>query len=133
VQAPDSRRDQLVKYALAYENDERVAAYVRSHSSSHDRVYAYVSRADFYFLAGRRAASPYIWARPLHAIPGAKAALARTLATSHRPRLVVLFQHRPLWRKDGQVAGLLGRYYEPVWQAPSGTTVLAARKSRPLG
>ena len=33
VQAPDSRQEQLIKYALAYENDERVAAYVRSHSS----------------------------------------------------------------------------------------------------
>jgi len=114
----------MVKYALGYENDERVARYVRSHSSPDDRVYAFVSRADFYFLADREAASRFIWARPLNAIPGAKAALARTLAASRRPRLIVLFQRRPLKRRDRQVDAVVERYYDPVWRSPSGTTVL---------
>ncbi|HEX6680081.1 MAG TPA: glycosyltransferase family 39 protein [Gaiellaceae bacterium] len=127
VQAPDSGRDRIVKYALGYENDVRVARYVRSHSSPDDRVYAFVSRADFYFLADREAASRFIWARPLNAIPGAKTALARTLAAPRRPRLVVLFQRRPLKRRDRQVGAIVERYYEPVWRSTSGTTVLEER------
>jgi 4-amino-4-deoxy-L-arabinose transferase-like glycosyltransferase len=127
VQGSDSGRDRMVKYALGYENDERVARYVRSHSSPDDRVYAFVSRADFYFLADREAASRFIWARPLNTIPGAKAALARTLAASRRPRLVVLFQRRPLTRRDRQVGAIVERYYAPVWRSTSGTTVLEER------
>jgi 4-amino-4-deoxy-L-arabinose transferase-like glycosyltransferase len=124
--ASESSREQMVKYALGYENDQRVARYVRSHSSPDDQVYAFVSRADFYFLADREAASPYIWAHPLNTIPDAKAALARTLAAPRRPRLVVLFQRRPLQRRDRQVDAVLDRYYRPVWRSPSGTTVLEA-------
>jgi 4-amino-4-deoxy-L-arabinose transferase-like glycosyltransferase len=126
AQASESSSEQMVKYALGYENDQRVARYVRSHSSPDDQVYAFVSRADFYFLADRDAASPYIWAHPLNTIPGAKATLARTLAASRRPRFVVLFQRRPLQGRDRQVDPVLDRYYGPVWQSPSGTTVLEA-------
>jgi 4-amino-4-deoxy-L-arabinose transferase-like glycosyltransferase len=132
VQASDSSRDHMIKYALGYENDERVARYVRTHSSPDDTVYAAVSRADFYFLADRTAASPYIWAHPLNTIPGAKAELARKLSTPRRPDLVVLFQRRPLQQRDRRLGVLLARYYVPVWQTPSGTTVLA-EKARSLG
>jgi 4-amino-4-deoxy-L-arabinose transferase-like glycosyltransferase len=133
VQASESSREAMVKYALGYENDQRVARYVRSHSSSADHVYAFVSRADFYFLADRVAASPYIWAHPLNTIPGARAGLVRTLAAPRRPRLVVLFQQKPLQSRDRQVDPILDRYYEPVWRSPSGTTVLGERNPGPLG
>lgn len=129
VQSSESGRDHMIKYALGYENDERVARYVRTHSAPNDAVYAAVSRADFYFLADRPAASPYIWAHPLNTIPGAKAQLAQRLSTSRRPRFVVLFQRRPLQQRDRQVGELLSRYYVPVWQTPSGTTVLAEKSS----
>ena len=117
----------MVKYTLGYENDERIAGYARTHSSADDSVYALVSRADFYFLADREAASPYIWAHPLNTIPGAKAALARTLSEPRRPRFVVVFQRRPLQRRARQVDAVLDRYYEPVWRSPSRTTVLEER------
>lgn len=133
VQASESSREQMVKYALGYENDQRVARYVRSHTSPANRVYAFVSRADFYFLANREAASPYIWAHPLNTIPGAKAALARTLSTPQRPRLVVLFQRKPLEGRDRQVDAMLDRHYEPVWRSPSGTTVLQERNLGSVG
>jgi 4-amino-4-deoxy-L-arabinose transferase-like glycosyltransferase len=133
VQASESTRDHMVKYALGYENDQRVARYVRAHSSPADRVYAAVSRADFYFLADRQAASPYIWAHPLNTIPGAKTALARTLSTPERPRLVVLFQQGPLERRDRRVEAVLDRHYVPVWRSPSGTTVLQERNPGPVG
>jgi hypothetical protein len=130
AQASESGREHMIKYALGYENDEQVARYVRTHSSPRDSVYAAVSRADFYFLADRSAASPYIWAHPLNTIPGAKAQLAERLATPHRPDFVVLFQRGPLQNRDRQVGELLARYYEPVWRTPAGTTVLAEDRAR---
>ena len=130
VNASDYRGDRMVKYTLGFENDLRIARYVRLHSSSRESVYALVSRADFYFLAGRPAASPYLWAHPLNTIPGARAALARTLATSRRPRLVVLFQRAPLHRSEKSLGTILSRHYEAVWRAPgTGTTVLAEKSA----
>jgi 4-amino-4-deoxy-L-arabinose transferase-like glycosyltransferase len=133
AQASDYRSAQMVKYALGFENDERLAGYVRAHSRPGQSVYALVSRADFYFLAERPSASPYLWAHPLNAIPGARAALARRLASRRRPRLVVLFQQAPLRRSERRLRPILDRYYRTVWRAPgTGTLVLASRR-RPLG
>jgi len=128
VGSGDPSSDRLVKYAVGFENDRRVAAYVRAHSSPRDEVYAFVSRADFYFLARRPAASPYLWAHPLKDIPGAEAALVRTLAGPRRPRLVALFQ-RPKRNAFGRAIGrILARDYRVVWRAPgTATPVLAAR------
>lgn len=129
VQASDYQSDRMVKYAAGFENDQRIAHYVRLHSSPRDSVYALISRADLYFLADRVSASPYLWAHPLNAIPGARAGLARTLATRRRPRLVVVFQQAPLHGKEKRLRGILDRYYETVWRAPhTGTAVLAAEK-----
>lgn len=134
ARASDYQADRMVKYTLGFENDERIARYVRSHTSPHDSVLALTSRADFYFLAHRTAASPYIWAHPLKTIPGAREALARALAAPRRPRLVVLFQRRPLHRRLKQLRRILDREYELVWRAPgTGTTVLAPRKSSTAG
>jgi 4-amino-4-deoxy-L-arabinose transferase-like glycosyltransferase len=133
-QASDYQADRMVKYTLGFENDQRIARYVRSHTSPRDSVLALTSRADFYFLAHRTAASPYIWAHPLKTIPGARAALARALGEPGRPRLVVLFQRRPLQRRLKQLRRILDREYEVVWRAPgTGTTVLAPRKSAAVG
>ena len=126
VHAPEQRRDTMVKYALAFENDRHIARYVDAHTSPSDPVYAFVSRADFYFLARRAAAFPYLWGHPLRAIPGALTALQRTLAAPRRPKLVVLFQRRPL-RRHPELQLLFQRYYRLVWRAPgTGTPVLAA-------
>lgn len=134
VHASDFRSDRMVKYTLGFENDQRIARYVRSHSSPEASVYALDSRADFYFLADRRAASPYLWAHPLDAIPGARASLARALAAPERPRFVVLFQRAPLHGTERSLRSILDRYYQAVWRAPgTGTTVLAAEKRRTLG
>ena len=128
VRASDYRADRMVKYTLGFENDERIARYARAHTSPHDSVYALVSRADFYFLADRTAASPYLWAHPLNTIPGARAALARVLAAPRRPRLVVLFQQAPLHGKEKRLRAILDRDYAAVWRAPgTGTTVLGRK------
>ena len=134
VHGSDYRSDRMVAYAVGFENDQRIARYARSHSSPRDSVYALVSRADFYFLADRSSASPYLWSHPLNAIPGARAALARTLAAPRRPRLVVLFQRAPLQGSEKRLRAILHRYYQVVWRAPqTGTTVLAAQKRRAVG
>jgi 4-amino-4-deoxy-L-arabinose transferase-like glycosyltransferase len=134
VDVSDFRSDRMIKYTLGYENDQRIASYVRSHSSPHASVYALVSRADFYFLADRRAASPYLWGQPLNTIPGARASLARTLAARQRPQFVVLFQRAPLHHAESGLRAILDRDYHAVWRAPeTGTTVLAAEKRRALG
>jgi 4-amino-4-deoxy-L-arabinose transferase-like glycosyltransferase len=131
VNAPEARQDLMVKYALGFENDERIARYVRTHSTSRERVYALESRADFYFLASRSSAFPYLWGQPIQAIPGALASLERTLASPHRPKLVVLFQRSPLHRHK-LLRAIVDRYYRQVWRAPrTGTPVLASITSRP--
>lgn len=126
ARAPDRRQETMVKYALGFENDQRIAQYVDAHSSQSASVYALASRADFYFLAHRAAASPYLWGHPLRAVPGALASLERTLAGPRRPALVVLFQRRPL-HAHRRLQRVLARFYRQVWRAPgTGTPVLAA-------
>jgi 4-amino-4-deoxy-L-arabinose transferase-like glycosyltransferase len=126
VKAPERQQDLMVKYALGFENDQRIARYVRAHSSSREDVYALESRADFYFLASRPAAYPYLWGQPIHAIPGALASLERTLASPRRPKLVVLFQRSPLHRHR-LLRAIIDRYYRRIWSAPrTGTPVLAS-------
>lgn len=126
VRAPDSRSDRLVAYAAGYENDQRLAGYVRRHSSPRDSVYALESRADFYFLADRAAASPYLWAHPLNEIPGALASLERRLAMRTRPRFVVLFQQPPRHGEGAGLGPILRRYYVTVWRAPQTRTAVLA-------
>jgi 4-amino-4-deoxy-L-arabinose transferase-like glycosyltransferase len=124
--SPDARSDRLVKYALGFENDQRIAQYVRAHTRPNQPVYGFQSRADLYFLADRRSASPYLWAHALKDVPGARAALERTLAGQRRPSLVVLFQHPHHDRFGRRIDSILARDYREVWRAPrTGTEVLA--------
>ena len=124
--APDRRSDRMISYAYAYENDQRVAHWVRAHTSARDTVFALESRADFYFLADRRPATPYIWGHPLNEIPGALPSLVRTLSDEGRPKFVVLFQ-----RPGPRLAPVVRRDYALVWRAPrSGMEVLAADPDR---
>jgi 4-amino-4-deoxy-L-arabinose transferase-like glycosyltransferase len=132
VNAPEPKQELMVKYALGFENDQRIARYVRAHSSSKAVVYALDSRADFYFLASRSAASPYLWAHPLQEIPGALTSLERTLASPRRPRLVVLFQRSPLLR-DRRLGAIVDRYYREIWRAPGTGTPVLASLGRSLG
>lgn len=131
VSAPQASQELMVKYALGFQNDERIARYVKAHSTSRERVYALESRADFYFLASRASAFPYLWGQPIQAIPGALASLERILASPRRPQLVVLFQRSPLHRHK-VLRAIVDRYYRQIWQAPrTGTPVLASVSSRP--
>jgi 4-amino-4-deoxy-L-arabinose transferase-like glycosyltransferase len=127
VMSNDERREHLVRYALAFENDRRLAIYVRSHTSSAGRVYAYLSRADFYFLAHRRAAFRYLWVHPLRDTKGARAELLRTLESRDRPRFVVLFQHPRSDEFGRRSQRVLSRDYRIAWRAPgTGTPILEA-------
>jgi 4-amino-4-deoxy-L-arabinose transferase-like glycosyltransferase len=118
------QRDRLIKYALGFDNDRRLARYVRARTTTRDTVYALKSRADFYFLARRKAPTPYLWAFPLNSIPGALDALERTLVSPHRPRYVIVFQQRALRGSGRKLVAILRHDYRLVWRAPrTGTPV----------
>jgi 4-amino-4-deoxy-L-arabinose transferase-like glycosyltransferase len=128
--APDRVADRTVTYARGFDNDARIAAWLRSHSSPRSSVYVVYSRADIYFLADRRAAFPYLWSAPLDGIPHALGRLARVLSGPRRPRYVVEAQ-RPGEADHGRIAAALRRDYKLVWRSPGwGTDVLAPRASR---
>jgi 4-amino-4-deoxy-L-arabinose transferase-like glycosyltransferase len=131
VTTGDERREHLVRYALAFENDRRIASFVRGHTRGSEPVYAYLTRADFYFLARRRASFRYLWVHPLKETRAARAELLRTLASPERPPLVVLFQ-RPRDDTFGRrAAQVLRANYRQIWRAPAtGTPVLEANGRR---
>ena len=84
---------------------------LRASSSGHDSIYALDSEADLYFLAGRRAAFPYLWAHPLEEIPGAMRRLRVLLGGDHHPRLVVVFRAPALVDRSGGLARILREDY----------------------
>ena len=110
---PDARADAAVAYASGYDNDLRVARWIRRHTRAQDTIYVLESRADLYFLANREAPFPYLWSHPLHAIPGALTRLARLLASPARPRLVIQYQG-----PDRQIGRILRHDYVVVWHDP---------------
>lgn len=127
----DEHREHLIRYALGFENDSRIAGYVRTHSSPREPVFAYLSRADFYFLAERRASYPYLWAHPVATTPGARRELVRMLAAPTRPFYVVLFQHPKPNAFGRSVDRILRARYRRVWEAPrTETPVLRSVRGR---
>jgi 4-amino-4-deoxy-L-arabinose transferase-like glycosyltransferase len=123
---PDGRADSAVAYASGYDNDVRVARWIRRHTRAQDTIYVLESRADLYFLADREAPFPYLWSHPLHAIPGALTRLDRLLAGPARPRLVIQYQ-----RPDRRIARILHRDYLVVWHDPK--TRVPVWQARPHG
>jgi hypothetical protein len=117
VTVPDAHADVLVPYAQGYDIDVRVATWLRRHTRPAATIYVLSSRADVYFLADRRSAFPYIWGRPLRAIPGAQDVLARVLAGPRGPRFVAEYQ-RPAGLDGGRIRRILERLYRLRWHTP---------------
>ncbi|MEV4423100.1 glycosyltransferase family 39 protein [Patulibacter sp. NPDC049589] len=105
-------------FAATARADARVGAYLRSRTRPDDTVYALMTHAGVYFHARRRAALPYLWAVPLHAVPGGMGRLRRVLTSPNRPKFVVVYQ--PAWSVDptGEVGALLGDHYAIDRAAP---------------
>jgi 4-amino-4-deoxy-L-arabinose transferase-like glycosyltransferase len=91
-------------------HDQALARYVRAHTRAREPVLALWADADLYYLADRRPAVRYLWARNVASVPGALAAVHRALAT-RRAALVVLVQAPGKLDPSGRTARLLHRGY----------------------
>lgn len=93
--------------------DAALARYVRAHTAPNERILAIWADADLYYLADRRAAVRYLWARNVAAIPGALQAVHRALAM-RRPTLVLVVQAPAKLDPSGRTRALLERGYRRV-------------------
>ena len=109
----DSARDHAVAYESLYEQDERVAAAVRADSRPTQTIYVLDSRADVYLLAHRTSPYPYLWAHPLHEIPGALARLRSLLSAPQRPTLVIVYTPPDQVDPSGRLEHTLTTHYRP--------------------
>jgi hypothetical protein len=103
-----------VAYAYRSSVDERVADYVDAHTPPRSPIYALVSEADLYFLAGRPSPYPYLWEAEVQQIPGAMARLERTLASPSGPRLVLVYTPATSVDRSGRLERVLVGHYRPV-------------------
>ena len=103
-----------VAYAYRSSVDEQVADYVDAHTSPRSPIYALVSEADLYFLAGRPSPYPYLWEAEVQQIPGAMARLERTLASPTGPRLVLVYTPAPSVDRSGGLQRVLATHYRPT-------------------
>jgi hypothetical protein len=125
---PPAGRQRAIPYYADFEHQRALAAFVRERSSAGDRIFALPSHAAIYFLSGRRSASPYVWNQPLHLVNGGMLKLARALAGSRRPRLVVVYQRPVVVDPSGHVWRALAAHYVSEPGVPAGfPIVLRAR------
>jgi 4-amino-4-deoxy-L-arabinose transferase-like glycosyltransferase len=115
---PGSKRA-LVPYYEQYATDQRVAAAVRKLSRPRAPIYALDSEADLYYLAGRRAAFPYLWAHPLDEIPGALERLRTLLDSPRHPPLVIIYRKPDRVDPTGQLGRILHDDYRFSERVPS--------------
>jgi hypothetical protein len=103
-----------VAYAYRSSVDEQVADYVDAHSPPRSSIYALVSEADLYFLAGRPSPYPYLWEAEVQQIPGAMTRLEHTLAAPTGPRLVLVYTPATSVDRSGGLERVLARHYRAV-------------------
>jgi 4-amino-4-deoxy-L-arabinose transferase-like glycosyltransferase len=94
-------------------HDAVLARYVRSHTRPDQRVLALWADADLYYLADRRPAVRYLWARNLAVIPGGLQAVHRALA-ARQATLVLVVQPPAKLDPSGRTRALLRRGYRRV-------------------
>ena len=122
-----ARRAATIPYDALAARDDRIAAVIRSSTAPSDRIYVLESEAYLYFAAGREAAYPYLWGKPIDKIPNALPLLRQTLASPRRPTLVVLDTPPDAVDPSGGVAADLARYYRPDTQV-DGVPILRANR-----
>jgi hypothetical protein len=127
VAAPETRPG-LIPSRPPADRDERVALYLRRHTTPDQRIYVLVSRPNVYFLAERRAPTPYLWHPPLKHARGAMRRLERALSDPGGPVLVVVYQ--PLAEVDPsrRLQRLLSAHYAADRRAPAGLPPILARR-----
>jgi 4-amino-4-deoxy-L-arabinose transferase-like glycosyltransferase len=109
-------------------HDAVLARYVRAHTRARERILAVWADADLYYLADRRPAIRYLWARNVAAVPGALAAVHHVLAR-RRAALVLLVQPLGTLDRSGWTARLLLRGYRRVARI-AGVSVYRSKSHR---
>jgi hypothetical protein len=109
-------------------HDGALARYVRAHTRARDRVLAVWADANLYYLANRRPAVRYLWARNLASVPGALTTVHRVLA-ARRAALVLIVQPPAKLDPSGRTARLLRREYRRVARV-RGVSVYRSRIQR---
>lgn len=106
--------------------NRQIAPWLRDHAAPGDRVYAFVSSADLYYLSGRDTDYRYLWRANIETIPGEVARLRGWLGSADAPRWVVVYQQPDDIDPSGGIAALLAERYAPVDRI-DGITVLRLR------
>lgn len=129
--AAPSERTAVIPSAPPAARDERVARHLKRRTTSDERIYVLVSRANVYFAADRQSPTPYLWHPPLRLIPGAMRHLERELAAPRGPAYIVVYQ--PVARVDpsGRLERVLAARYVADRRAPPGLPPILARSHRP--
>jgi hypothetical protein len=94
-------------------HDGTLARYVRSHTRARDRVLALWADADLYYLADRRPAVRYLWARSVASVPGALGGVHWVIAT-RRAKLILVVQELGTIDPSGRTARLILRGYDRI-------------------
>jgi 4-amino-4-deoxy-L-arabinose transferase-like glycosyltransferase len=94
--------------------DAALAAYARDHTGAGERIFVVWAAAQVYYLADRPSITPYIWYRNVQEVPGALAAVRRTLAGPDPPALVFGIHQPEMIDKSGRTAAILRRRYRVV-------------------
>jgi hypothetical protein len=127
VAAP-AERMAVIPSGLPAERDERVARHLQRHTTSEERVYVLVSRANVYFAADRRAPTPYLWHPPLRRIPGAMRDLERELARPQGPPYVAVYQSAAHVDPTGRLERILAAHFVTDRGAAPGLPQILARR-----
>jgi hypothetical protein len=126
--ATPQARPRLVPSLAAADRDERVARYLRRRTTADERIYVLASRANVYFLAGRRPATPYLWHPPLKRIRGAMHGLRRALSHRSGPVFVVVYQPAHDIDPSRRLERLLAARYVTDDRAPPGLPPILVRR-----
>jgi hypothetical protein len=111
--------------------DPTVAAWLRSHTSPYQQVYAFVASADLYMLAGRGTSYPYLWEASVQHVPGALQVLDAYLASPGGPRYIVEYQQPDLIDSTGRLRSVVAEHYARV--ASIGGYAVLVRRLPPVG
>ena len=126
--SPASQAEAIWPHDPHLVHDGALARYVRAHTRVREPILAIWADANLYYLADRRPAVRYLWARNVASIPGALAAVHRALAL-RRPALVLVVQPPATLDPSGRTGRLLRREYRRVARV-RGVSVYRSRQPR---
>jgi hypothetical protein len=110
----DDRLDRWVMDDERLLANRSLAPWLEARTLPEERIYAFVTSADLYFLTDRRSPYPYLWLYNVLEIPGARERLRRTLESSDGPSFVVLYQRPDEVDTTGGLARALATHYREV-------------------